>query len=270
MRPAFPRCLSPSGCPALALLASALLTNPTQASEHTYLFTGLATVGAADGGPPVHSFTGRLTYQDDLPGSTTYVNNAVVQGFRTRYLGAVDYLGITLDNGEQVEALGGWLDINNIQQAETGAPVPTGLTLQVWTSGASGSINGLAITNLYLAFLPVAPAFSWDGLDTTLGGNAEQLLGDTPSLLPANIDPAMTGTAIPEVLPATFINGLFLGTNHGLTNTVNTVYSFSEQTAPVPEPPTAMLLALGTLSLGMARRARRRRRLATAAALIAA
>ena len=47
--------------------------------------------------------TGLVTYQDDLPGSTEYLDSTA-QGFRTSYSGAVSFLGIVLDNGERVEA----------------------------------------------------------------------------------------------------------------------------------------------------------------------
>jgi len=234
---------------ALSVLGAAWLHGPAHASEHTYAFTGLATVGARDGGPPAHLFTGLVTYQDDLPGSTEYLDSTA-QGFRTSYSGAVSFLGIVLDNGERVEAHSGWLQVNNIQQAEIGSPVPAGLSMQVWTGGASGSINGLSVFNLYLAFLPVQPNFSWDGLDALFGGNAEQLLGANPGQLPATVDPLLTGTAIPEVLPDTFVNGLFLGTNHELTNTVNPVYTFKEVTAAVPEPATWALLLAGAVFMG--------------------
>ena len=233
---------------AAALVGALVLCSLAQATEHSYAFTGVATVGARDGGPPVHQFTGLLTFNDDLPATTVYLDNSVVQGFKSSYaLGSVSYLGITLDNGEKVEAFNGWLQVNNIQQAEIGSPVPADLSMQVWTSQAAGTINGYSIFNLYLAFLPVSPSFSWDGLDTYYGGNAERMLGDNPALLPATIDPLLTGTALPEHLTDTFVNGLFLGTNHDYTNTVNTVYTFTEINTPVPEPGTGTLLLIGSL-----------------------
>jgi hypothetical protein len=241
---------------AAALLCPLALLQPAGASEHRYTFTGLATVGAVDGGPSVHPYSGVFIFNDDFPSTTEYMNNSVVQGFKTTYLGAVTYLGITLDNNERVEAYGGNLQVNNVQQAEVGSPWPEGLSLQAWMSGTGGTINGLSISNMYLAFLPVTPNFSWDGLDAEFGGNAEQMLSDNPALLPPGMDPLLTGTALPESLPATFTNGLFLGTNHGLVNTVNPVYTLVESAAPVPETGSGALLAVGTLALWGALRRR--------------
>jgi hypothetical protein len=238
-----------------ALAVAVLLTPLARATEHTYTFTGLATVGARDGGPPVHPYTGVFIIDDDMAASTVYRNNTVMQGFTTTYQGAVRYLGITLNNGEQVQAWGGNLNVNNIQQAEPGTPVPQDFTVQAWTGGSSGTINGFNVFNMYLSFLPVTPNFAWDGLDAYFAGNAEKMLEDGSAVLPALIDPGLTGTALPENLATTFVNGLFLGTNHDLTNTVNPIYSFVETSAPVPEPTTlALILAGGWVVMGAARR----------------
>ncbi len=185
----------------------------------------------------------------------------VQQGFTSRFAGAQQSLRIVLDNGEQVSAGTGLIQINNIQQAEAGAQVPAGLSLQSWQSSATGTINGLAVFNLYLAFLPVDPAFSWDPLDAYFGGNAETLLQGNPALLPASIDPGLTGTALPLQVLDRFTGGVFLGTNHGLTNTVNSAGNFallSVVPVPVPEPAPAALLALGLAMVALARTRQRR------------
>lgn len=241
-----------------ALLATLLLSPLAQATELTYDFTGRTWVGGIG-----HAYTGVFTFNDDVPASTVYQPGQTAplqQGFQSSYVGAVSFLGITLDNGETVSAHAGTLQLNNIQQAENGAQVPAGLSLQAWTSGAQGTINGLSVFNLYLAFLPVTPVFNWDALDAHFGGNAEQLLSDNPSLLPSDIDPVLTGTNLPPLLTDSFVNGLFLGTNHGLTNTVNQVDSFRlREAAPVPEPGGLALMLSGGLAVVALMRRRTRR-----------
>ena len=150
---------------------------------------------------------------------------------------------------------GGYIDVNNIQQAEPGAQVPVGLTVQAYAGPATGTINGIAINSLYLAFLPQTPDFSWDGLDAYFSGNAESLLQDNPDLLPATINPSLTGTTLSPSLQR-LASGLFLGTIHnspqGVTTTVNSITSF-ELRVPAPSP-AAVFALIGTCTI------RRRRR----------
>ena len=224
----------------------------------TYGFTGLTSVGGS-----THSYTGTWVHQTGVAGQTVYTNGAtgpVQQGFTTRYNGAQHSLQIVLDNGEQVSAGIGQIQINNIQQAEAGAQVPQGLSLQSWQSAATGTINGQSVFNMYLAFLPIDPNFSWDALDDYFSGNAEALLQANPALLPTGIDPALTGTALPLFVPDLFTGGVFLGTNHALTNTVNTAGNFtllSVVPLPVPEPAAASLFWLGLAGLAVAASRRR-------------
>lgn len=224
----------------ITLTSLALFASASNAAIVTYDFTGHTTVGGG-----YHRFTGVFQYENSTPGSTVYTpgNGAPVQqGFTSRYLGATRLLSITLDNGERVTAGVGTMQVNNIQQAEPGSQVPKDLSLQCWTSGSSGTINGNFIHNMYLAFLPVEPNFSWDPLDTYFRGNAEAILQANPAALPPDIDPTLTGSALPVEILGTFTGGLFLGTNHALTNTVNTIDSFVLR--PVPSPSTAMIIAL--------------------------
>lgn len=235
-----------------AALAVAGFTAPAaQAALVTYDMTGSTSVGAS-----AHAFTGSFTYDNSATGSTVYFAGGQQEGFKTTYAGAVKNLSITLDNGETVSAGAGAIDISNITQSENGAQVPQGLSLQAWTSGASGTINNLVVHNIYLAFLPMPVGMNWDALDAYYGTNAETFLKANPALLPSNIDPVLTGSALPGDLLTVFTNGLFLGTNNGLTNTLNTVTSMSLHVAPIPEPETYALMLAGLGLVGFAARRR--------------
>lgn len=239
----------------LTLVASAATSH---AAVVTYDFTGSTYVGGR-----YRLFTGVFQYEDSAPATTVYFNGQngpLQQGFRSSYFGSVRQLSITLQDDkyghESVStAAGGYIDVNNIQQAEPGSQVPDGLTVQAYAGPASGTINGIAIDTLYLAFLPQAPNFSWSGLDSYLGGNAESLLQVNPNLLPTTIDPTLTGTTLnPSV--EWLASSLFLGTIHrspqGVTTTVNTISSFELR---VPAPSSGAVLAF--IGCGSIRRRRR-------------
>jgi hypothetical protein len=108
---------------------------------------------------------------------------------------------------------------------------------------------------MYLAFLPVNPNFSWQGLDDYFHGNAESMLQANPNLLPHNIDPALTGTTLSPSIQR-LSSSLFLGTIHttaqGTTTTVNTINSFQLR---VPAPGTAVCV----IAAGCGATLRRRR-----------
>lgn len=245
--------MNPTPAPILARLAAslALFALPcAQAELITYDFSGHTSVGGS-----MHAYTGVFSYESTATASTVYRpgTGPLQQGFESTYAGAVRELSIRLDNGETVSTQPGNLAINNIQQAEPGSQLPAGLSAQAWTGGATGTINGFHVFNMYLAFLPLQPNYSWDGLDDYFGGNAEQMLQANPSALPSNIDPMLTGTALPLHLLDTFTAGVFLGTNHNLTNTVNDAGNFVLR-APVPEPSSWALLLGGLLVLPLLRR----------------
>lgn len=232
----------------IASLAIAAAAATSQAEIITYDFTGITNVGGSS-----HTFTGQFQYQNAAPSVTVYFPGQtapVQQGFQSIFSGAVVGLSITLNNGESVSGALGYIANNNIQQAENGAQVPAGQSLQAYSSGAAGTINGLEIRYLYLAFLPVDPNFSWDALDGYFNGNAETMLANNPALLPGSIDPTLTGTALPADLLSVFSGGLFLGTVHGNTTTVNTITSF---TLHVPSPSAGLALLL-PVALGARRR----------------
>lgn len=234
----------------VTVILAMLSTTAARAEEVSYTFEGYTHIGN------ITSYTGTFVYDNAVVGSTVYYpgTGPVQEGFSTVYAGAVKSLKIILNNGDQVVSAGGNIVVSNIQQAEIGAQLPEGLSLQAWTGTTTGSINGHDISNMYLAFLPVTPNYSWEGLDDKFGGNAEKILQSNPGILSPNIDTQLTGTSLPSNLLDTFNGGLFLGTNHGLTNTVNTVSSFN--LAPVPEPETnAMFLAgLGLMGVFTRRR----------------
>lgn len=222
------------------------LASISHAELVTYDFTGITNVG----GTP-RTFTGVFQYENIGTGSTIYYPGEpapLQQGFRTSYFGAVRHLSITLSSGETVTSGPGTMDVNNIQQAENGSQIPVGFSVQAWTSGTTGTINGQVMTNMYLAFLPVTPNFSWDGLDDYFNGNAENMLQSNPALLPTNIDPALTGTALPANVLDVCTGGLFLGTNHALTNTVNSITTFELRQVPTPGA-AALALCAATLTL---------------------
>ncbi len=233
---------------ACVTLAAAAATS--QGVVVIYDFAGMTNVGGH-----ARTFTGTFECDVSVASHTVYFpgNGAPVQqGFRSTYIGGMRSLSISLSSGETVYGGAGYIDNNNTQQAEPGSQVPLGLSLQAYSSGVSGTINGLPIWGMYLAFLPVTPNFSWDGLDNYFGGNAETMLQSNPSLLPGTIDPTLTGTAMPADLSAVFTDGLFLGTMHASTTTVNTITWFEPR---VPAPATWVAMSM-PLALG----ARRRRR----------
>lgn len=188
----------------------------------TYEFTGVSNVGSSS-----RNFSGTFQYDNARTGSTFYYNgDGPLQGFVSHYDQATVLLSITLDNGETVVGGTGTIDVSNIQQSEPGASLPAGSSLQAYTTGTTGTINGIPISFIYLGFLPVTPNFTWDALDAYFNGNAETILGDSPGLLPPGIDPDLTGTALPPEILEAFDGGLFLGTVHGSTTTLNWISSF--------------------------------------------
>ncbi len=219
----------------------------------TYDFGGITNVG----GTP-RSFTGEFSYDTSVAPDTVYIPSGnTIQGFRTSYANAVKSLKIKLSNNEQVVCnTGGEIVINNIFQQEAGAPVPKGLTMQVYPPSSAGTINGQFIHYMYLAFLPVNVSYNWDALDTLLDGNAENMLDANPSLLPHDISPTITGTQLTPDLNSMFTQGLFLGTIHsnsqGTTTTVNSINWFERRA--VPTPGAAMVMGLAAFATGRRRR----------------
>lgn len=232
----------------LSTLALVAVASTSQAAIVSYDFAGYTNVGGI-----TRSFTGIFEYDNAAPSHTVYFpgTGPLQQGFRSSYAGGLRSLSITLNNGESVHGGVGSIDNNNIHEAPPGSQVPAGKSLQAWSSGVSGTINGLQITNIYLAFLPVPANFNWGPLDDYFHGPAETMLQLNPAILPTSIDPALTGTRNPANLLEVFNGGLFLGTNHALTNTVNTITSFSLH---VPAPSTALAMVLSLAGLNRRRR----------------
>ncbi|MEY2685106.1 MAG: hypothetical protein RJA09_2250 [Pseudomonadota bacterium] len=263
---------------------------------------GLIVCSAAHAVPVVYDFSGSTgaygTYQSytgqaviDLENTTyttQYFLSTVQQGFRTTYQGGLLSLQLKLADGNVVGGGGGNIWVNNIQQAESGAQVPQGLSVQMWGSG------------MYLAFTPPANnPFSWDPLDAEMSGNSEKLLesqSEAQALeqqaahaewlrlrppgtvdpypfptgtLDLTYDPLLTGTALPANLETVFAGLVNLGTNEGLVNRFERVDTFAlgvldpEPVPPlvptgntVPEPNTPALLGLGVLAWWGVRRYR--------------
>lgn len=213
--------MSRSHAIAFLLAAAAGIAN---AEVVRYNFTGLVGVGTSS-----HQFTGVFSYENTTVGTTVYANGSgpgSLEGFRSQYPGAIIEFWIETDEGNRVTCQQGRIDVNNIQQAEAGAPLPVGLSLQALPLTTTGSIDGVPIQSMYLAFLPVPANFSWDGLDDFFDGTAEDILQNNPSALPPDIDPTLTGSALPAELLAVFNGGLFLGTSYGGMTFVNTIWTF--------------------------------------------
>lgn len=221
----------------LLIAAGLLLAGAAQAAPVSYDFTGYLNGFGSE------SYVGRFTYDLAVATPTTTFYDADWQGYMTVYSGAITELSITVgDDAVSLNAPGN-LSVFNFHEAAYG--VSPGLDVLTFSinggnPGATGSINGTTITNLYLSFY-----------DTN--GYIEPADGQPTGAVSPDIDPALTNTLVPD-LP---YGGYFLGLNFGLTNTVNTITSFNLAPAnPVPEPETYALF-LGGLALIAWRRRRK-------------
>lgn len=254
---------------------------------------GLIVGSVAHAAPVAYDFSGSTgaygTYQSytgqaviDLENTsytTQYFLSTVQQGFRTTYQGGLQSLHIKLADGTMVDAGGGNIWVNNMQQAEPGAQVPQGLSVQMWGAG------------MYLAFTPPSNnPFSWDPLDAAVGENAEKMLESQSKAqaleqqaaheewlrlrppgtvdpfpfptgtLDLTFDPVLTGTSLPTDLEVVFDGLVNLGTNVGLVNRFERLSSFALGVVPtepeplppanntVPEPTTLALFTLAGLA----------------------
>lgn len=219
----------------LTLLGAVAIPSTASAQIVSYTFAGILN------GFGSQAYTGILTIDTEAPHVTEYWTGDI-EGFSTVYEGALIELSINV-NGQIVSKQGGDLNVLNIDSADYSiSPGLDFLTfpLRGGGFGATGSIDGTIISNIYLSF------YDRDGyIDTsdTLPGGWN---GDS------GIDPSHTGTAIPTLPYGEY----FLGLNFGVTNTVNTISSFSPG-APVPEANTWLMLLAGLGSLKLMRMRRR-------------
>jgi hypothetical protein len=242
--------LAPHACATLLCLAAQASFLPSaQAVQVTYDFSGRITTQVSPTTSTVHPYMGSFTYETSAAPYTVFTPGNVPplqQGFSTIYAGAMVSLRIVLDNGNVVSSQGGNLQVYNIFQSEPGAQLGVGQGLLAGSGAMSGSIDGVPITDLYLSFYGIAADNNWDRLDTYFGGNAEQILTADPTLLPTDINPALTGTVLPTYVLTKFNADVFLGSNYAYSNAINTAENFVLRA--VPEPATGSMMLLGLMA----------------------
>lgn len=226
------------------LLAAITLALPLVASAATYDFSGFGHFWS-NGAVSSQAYTGRLTF-NDTASTTVYMPGdfaPIQQGFVTTYENSITEFVIHLGDGTLLSGGSGTITVNNIDQAEPGAQVPVGLSMQIRVGGITG--NGFQNTAIF-SFLPVQSQFSPALFEATTGLTIDELQ-QLPSLLQTSINPLTTGTAIPTDLPATFTSGVTFSLNSSSAIQLDSI-SLAQ---PVPEPSAALLLPLGLLLLNL-------------------
>jgi hypothetical protein len=216
-------------------LVTALVAIPMLSSAATYDFSGLGYFWAGSS-VVTKTYQGQITFDSSSPSSIYSMGDSmpVQQGFITTYSNAVQLFDIQFNDGTHLSGRTGDIVVNNIQQAEAGAQVPLGKSLQIYLRNITG--NGFTNTATF-AFQAVPGQFSQADFEAVTGVMMADL--EAGQVLNPLTDPFIIGTDIPHPMMATFTNGATFRLNSSSSIQLD---SF---TPAVPEPKSMLLMLLG-------------------------